>query len=105
MPDISISINMINETLLTRQDVHTPFEPIPHVDINFDLWAGKFGRLEGTGFRVSGEQGAEDGEVRTLGVVEDPPDQAVARAERLRGRTRETLLRFRAPAYGDQKDI
>ncbi len=98
MPDISISINMINETLLACQDVDTSFEPISHVDINFDLRACEFGRLEGTSFRVSGEQGAEDGEVRTLGVVEDPPDQAVARAERLRGPTRETFLRFRAPA-------
>jgi hypothetical protein len=43
MLDIPIPINMIHHTLLPCQNLDTPLECIPHMQIDFDFGACEFG--------------------------------------------------------------
>ena len=94
MPNLPILTNMIHHTLLPGHHIDTPLERIPHMQIDFDFRPGEFRGYEHTGLRFPGQQRAEDQEVRTLGIVEDPAHQAVPKAERRRGQAGETFLGF-----------
>ena len=87
MFNLAIAINMINDTLLACQHIDRPLQMVPHVDRDLDLGAREFGVHELAGLGVSGQEGPENGQVRTLRIVEDPANEAVTGAERLGGDT------------------
>ena len=90
--DVTVSIHMVDQTLLPRQHVKTLFEMALHFNIDFHLRPCEFRGYQLTRLVVLGQDTPEHREVRTLCPVKHPAHQTVSLTIGRTRITRKTLL-------------